>query len=95
MKNIILAVCVFACAALHSYADITVSDVKVFSGYPWKEVVVGYTITGTAIETDIIKLTATDKSANKTYTAQSLTGAKMTEGQLVLRWNAEVEGRSK
>ena len=32
-----------------AFADITVSDVKVFSGYPWKEVVVGYTITGTAV----------------------------------------------
>ena len=92
MKNIIFAVCVFACAALHSYADITVSDVKVFSGYPWKEVVVGYTITGTAVETDIIKLTATDKSANKTYTAQSLTDAVLTKGRHVLRWNAAAEG---
>lgn len=77
---------------LMALADISVSDVKVFSGCPWKEVVIGYTITGIAAETDIIRLVATDKSANKTYTAQSLTGAVLTEGRHVLRWNAAAEG---
>ena len=77
-------------------ADITVSDVKVFSGYPWREVVIGYTITGTDTGTDakvdVVQLTATDKSANKTYTSQSLTGAVLTEGRHVLRWSAAAEG---
>ena len=90
LKSNILVACVFA--ALSAFADIMVSDVKVFSGYPWKEVVVGYTITGMAAETDIIQLTATDKSANTTYTARSLTGAVLAEGRHVLRWNAASEG---
>lgn len=90
LKGNILVACVFA--ALSAFADITVSDVKVFSGYPWKEVVVGYTITGMAAETDVIQLTATDKSANKIYTAQLLTGAVLTEGRHVLRWDAASEG---
>lgn len=90
LKRNILAACVFA--ALSAFADITVSDVKVFSGHPWKEVVVGYTITGTTTEAAMIKLTATDKSANKTYTAQSPTGAVLTEGRHVLRWDAASEG---
>ena len=75
-----------------TYADITVSDVTVFSGYPWREVVIGYTITGTDAGADFVRLTATDKSANKTYTARSLTGAETTEGQHALRWNAAGEG---
>ena len=78
--------------ALLTYADAAVSDVKVFSGYPWKEVVVGYTITGMAAQADIIQLTATDKSTNKTYTALSLTDAALPEGRHVLRWSAAVEG---
>ena len=88
----------FACLMmpLMSAADMKVSDVKVFSGYPWKEVVVGYTITGkdtgAGAEDDVVQLTATDKSANKTYTAHLLTGAETTEGRHVLRWNAAAEG---
>lgn len=75
-----------------TYADITVSDVTVFSGRPWKEVVVGYTITGTDAGADFVRLTATDKAANKTYTARLLTGAEPTMGQHVLRWNPADEG---
>ena len=32
--------------ALLCRAEIQVSDVEVFSGYPWQEIAVGYTITG-------------------------------------------------
>lgn len=73
-------------------AAITVSDVTVFSGYPWKEVVVGYTITGTDANADAIRLTATDKTVNKSYIAKELIGVKMSEGRHVLRWNAASEG---
>ena len=91
--NILVALVV---TVTNLFADISVSDVKVFSGYPWTEVVVGYTITGTDTEmdaeADVIQLTAMDKSANKTYTARSLTGAVLTEGWHVCRWNAASEG---
>lgn len=76
------------------FAEIKVSDVKVFSGYPWKEVVIGYTITGTDANADAVRLTAMDKAANKSYVAKNLAGAKLTEGRHVLRWNAAVEGVS-
>lgn len=91
LKHNILVACVFI--LMNAFADILVSDVEVFSGYPWTEVVVGYTITGTdaEVEADVIQLTAEDKSANKTYTAQSLTGAVLTEGRHILRWNAAAE----
>lgn len=82
--------------SLRTFAAITVSDVEVFSGYPWKEVVVGYTITGTDANAEGIRLAATDKAANRTYVtwtgSSALTGAKMSEGRHVLRWNAASEG---
>lgn len=90
LKHNILVACVFI--LMNAFADILVSDVEVFSGYPWTEVVVGYSITGTDAEADFIRLTATDKSAKKTYIAQSLTGAEISEGRHVLRWNAAAEG---
>lgn len=77
-------------------ADIKVSDVEVFSGYPWKEVVVGYTITGRVVEDEFIRLTATDKTANKSYTvetgASTLTGADLSEGRHLMRWKTVAEG---
>lgn len=72
-------------------ADIKVSDVKVFSGYPWKEVVIGYTITGAGETVQGIRLTATDKSANKSYTAdiaKTVIYDGLSEGRHILRWNA-------
>lgn len=91
MRKMILGV-VLLTVLTNAFADIMVSDVKVFSGCPWEEVVVGYTIKGTTTEAAMIKLIASDKSANKTYTAQSLTCAVLTEGRHVLRWDAAAEG---
>lgn len=56
MKPIFTCLSVVFTVVVNAFADITVSDVKVFSGYPWKEVMVGYTITGTAAETGFIRL---------------------------------------
>lgn len=96
MKLKIMVLSGLIAVATNVFANITVSDVQVFSGYPWTEVVVGYTITGTDTEmdaeADVIQLTAMDKSANKTYTARSMTGAVRTEGWHVCRWNAASEG---
>ena len=91
MRKIVLMT-LFAMASVMVFADITVSDVEVFSGSPWKEVVVGYTITGTNAWVDVIKLTATDKTANRTYTAKTLQGAELSEGRHVMRWNALADG---
>ena len=44
MKNLLMLLLL----PMMAIADITVSDVKVFSGVPWKEVVVGYTISGSS-----------------------------------------------
>lgn len=78
--------------AIVAHADITVSDVKVFSGHPWKEVVIRYTITGTDDMVDFIRVTAEDKSANKSYVWDVHNSALWTEGRHKLRWNAVAEG---
>ena len=72
-------------------ADITVSDVTVFSGYPWKEVVVGYTITGTDDDANLF-VTATDQSTKKSYMAKSVEGIDLSEGRHVLRWSPSADG---
>lgn len=94
-KSLALSVYMSAIVSV-TFADITVSDVEVFSGYPWKEVVIGYTITGTDDKADGIRLTATDKATNQIYATESgssaLTGVELTEGHHVMRWNAASEG---
>ena len=92
MNTKVVLTVVAALTVVGLYGDIKVSDVEVFSGYPWEEVVVGYTITGTDANADAIRLTATDKVANMSYTAKELTGAKFTEGRHVLLWNAAAQG---
>ena len=92
MKRKMILSVVLLTAITNAFADISVSDVKVFSGYPWKEVVIGYTITGTDADANLIRLTATDRSANRTYTARTLSGAELSEGRHVMRWNPRVEG---
>ena len=99
MRKFFFGLCA-AMGALLVRGSIIVSDVQVFSGYPWKEVVVGYTITGTDSSADnfrrSIRLTAMDKSANKTYVvetgARTLTGAELSEGWHLMRWDAASQG---
>lgn len=82
--NKIICLLAAALVAVGLHAEITVSDVEVFSGSPWKDVVVGYTITGTDENASFVRLTATDKSANKNYVAKTLSGAALTEGRHIL-----------
>lgn len=91
MKKMIIAIAAVVFSAV-GIADIKVSDVNVFSGYPWRKVMIGYTITGTDSSADLIRVTATDKTKNKTYTAASLVGAGLTEGRHEAQWLAQKEG---
>jgi len=88
-KLTMIAMLLFASDA---FAEIAVSDVQVFSGHPWKEVVVGYTIAGMSDEMPIVRLIATDAAARKRYTAKTVFGAKVTEGRHTMRWNAVADG---
>ena len=72
-------------------AEIKVSDVEVFSGYPWKEVVLGYTITGTSSEPRALALEVTDKDTGKKYegafSSFSLAyGLDMSQGRHASKW---------
>lgn len=92
MKYINTILVALLVAAANAFADIKVSDVQVFSGYPWQEVVVGYTISGSAKEPVKVWLSATDKTNNKTYSASVLSGAETGPGRHVMKWNASGDG---
>ena len=93
MKKIVSILFAFILFSL--FAEIHISDVKVFSGFPWQEVVIGYTITGTTNIPVCVTLSATDRlNDNQTYKAKenSLVGAETTPGCHVMRWNASADG---
>ena len=89
--NKIICLLAAALVSVGLHAEIAVSDVKVFSGYPWKEVVVGYTITGTDADASLF-VTATDQSTKKSYMAKSVEGIDLSEGRHVLRWSPSADG---
>ena len=73
------------------FADITISDVKVFSGYPWKEVILGYRITGTTDKPLTLLVKAKDMESGKTYVCETLEGVSIEEGVHAIKWNAEAD----
>ena len=79
-------------AALLLHAELAVSDVQVFSGWPWKDVATGYTISGTSVEPRGLKVIARDLDANKVYEGHWLDGADVSEGRHVMKWDAQGEG---
>lgn len=91
MKKMIGALCCVL-LSLSLFADIKVSDVKVFSGYPWHEVAIGYTITGTADETFGLQISATDNVSGNSYECKTLDGVSLTEGNHIVKWNASADG---
>ena len=88
-SNILVALVV---TVTNLFADISVSDVKVFSGYPWKEVAIGYTITGSTDQERTLDVTATDNTNGKTYVCWTLEGVSCTPGRHIIKWNALVDG---
>ena len=71
---------------------VDISNIEVFSGWPWKEVVIGYTIAGSADETMSLELTAKDNASGKTYVCKTLEGVDLTPGRHVIKWNASADG---
>ena len=88
-KRMIVALALTPFLAL---ADVTLSDVKVFSGSPWQEVVIGCTIKGTTDEAMSFELTAKDNVGGKTYACKTLEGVSLTPGSHVVKWNASADG---
>lgn len=94
-------------AALFSFAAVfaapTITGVTAQQRYPWNgKVDISYTVNGDIAahcsECSLIpslKVTATDKSASKTYTATSLSGdTKLTAGTHKIVWNMDAQGLS-
>lgn len=73
---------------------IGVSNIEVFSGCPWQEVVIGYTITGGGDESIPVELqvSAKDNEHEKMYEGVTLVGVDLTEGQHMIKWNASADG---
>lgn len=65
---------------LASLAEIAVSDVEVFSCYPWQEIVIGYTITGNDGGGCCMFAKVTDNKTAKTYSAY-VANAELSEGR--------------
>ena len=74
------------------FADVAISDVKVFSGYPWKEVIIGYTITGNTNDLTALQVQARDNEVGKTYECHSLEGVDLSAGAHTIKWNADADG---
>ena len=90
MKRIFMSIVLMPMMAL---AEISISNVKVFSGYPWKEVVIGYTITGNTDQpVGRLVVTATDNASGKTYDCKTLEGVGFASGDHVVKWNAVKDG---
>ena len=91
MKNIILAVGVFV--VTNVLANVTVSDIQVFSGYPWKEVAIGYTISGNADNKTLgVVVSAEDKNSGKRYECETPVEASVIDGEHIITWNAAAGG---
>lgn len=92
MMRKVIVLAVFITAVWNVWGVIKVSDVKVFSGHPWKEVVIGYTIEGSADYPKVLEVVARDNVDGKTYIGNTLTGVDFSPGRHVVRWNAFADG---
>lgn len=77
---------------LSLFAGIRVSNVKVLSGYPWQEVVIGYTITGMAEDLACLQISVKDSVDDETYECKNVEGLSLAEGNHVVKWNASKDG---
>ena len=85
MKNLLMLLLL----PMMAIADITVSDVKVFSGVPWKEVVVGYTISGSSGGPVGLRTIVSDNDAGISWTNVTYEATALAEGEHQFLWNDE------
>ena len=90
MKRLIALAIIAVGLTLH--AELEVSNVQVFSGMPWREVAVGYTITGTARSPRCLRIRVCDNEAKRTNDCMALTGVSLESGRHVMKWNAQADG---
>ena len=89
MKRIFMLIVLMPLMAL---AKISISNVEVFSGYPWREAVIGYTITGSTDQLMTLEVLANDNISGKTYECKTLEGVDLAPGSHVIKWNAQADG---
>ena len=77
--------------AITARAELEVSDVQVFSGKPWREVAIGYTIAGTTSEPRSLRVKARDNTTGMTYDCATLTGASVEPGRHIMKWDAQAD----
>ena len=95
MKNILITFLALMGTVMSLFADISISDVEVFSGYPWQEVVIGYKITGSTDRTiGGLEVSAKDNVTGRVYECKTLDGVGFEPGRHVVKWNAAADGAS-
>ena len=87
MKRKVVVFAGLMALTLSVYADIAVSNAKVFSGVPWQEVIVGYTITGSSGGPVGLRTIVSDNDAGIAWTNVTYDAAALTEGEHQFRWN--------
>lgn len=96
MRRKIMVVLALLALVTNAVADITVSDIEVFSGYPWNEVAIGYTISGA--NGTLLVVEANDLETGRRYLAsntemsKSISGAELTVGRHILKWDMAADG---
>ena len=74
-------------------ADLAISNIEVLSGYPWKDVLIGYTISGSTDQPITgLEVTAKDSTSGTTYACKTLEGVDYTPGTHILKWKAQEDG---
>lgn len=86
---VLLCVCV---ASGRMFADVEVSDIQVFSGFPWPSVVIGYTIRGKIEGIARMVIRAVDKETDETYICNKISKVDFSEGRHMLLWRPDNEG---
>ena len=76
----------------HWVASLILSDVEVFSGYPWQEVVIGYKIMGDSDRSMALEVVAKDNATGETYVCKTMEGVDISPGNHVIKWNAFADG---
>lgn len=92
MKKFVIAVmCVWA---LMGGAEIAVSDVQVFSGFPWKDVAIGYTISDPESFVGVrqLEVSVRDEVSGWGCACKTLDGVDLTSGRHVMKWRAQEDG---
>lgn len=76
-----------------STGRVDLSDIEVFSGYPWQDVVIGYRISGSTDKAlGGLEMSARDNVSGKIYKCETLEGVSLSSGSHIIKWNASADG---